>query len=407
MSWNVDGLNRQELDVLLDHVIGSMEWDILMLQESFHATGELTSSRADAIYTTSDVIPHVGCPAVIVHPRWAGASAFEGSGSHWVAIRIAGVVVLSVYLPRAGREHLFEEVLGEVASFLEARPADRFIIGTDANTHVGAHVDHVAIGPHVPGHLGRQAYERRADLFHEFLHEHNLMLTNTFADREVNDDQTVFTRLDPAGRGASQIDFIAASRSLPAVSVGVDTDVFFKTDHRPILATFALRARAAVKRKGCPLNWRPNEAWVGAAVANTWNWADWKAGREACAQLAARHRERPARAIDEALGALIAERRAAPAAQRREVGRRIYRHPRRLKKIIRADELLSAAARGPRRRHPKRRTTSIGRISLGMTTPTHASPIISRKCSATARRGTSRRSASATWTIGRRPRTVR
>ena len=90
------------------------------------------------------------------------------------------------------------------------------------------------------------------------------MLTNTFADLEVNDDQTVFTRLDPAGRGASQIDFIAASRSLPAVSVGVDTDVFFKTDHRPILATFALRARAAVKRKGCPLNWPPNDAWVGA-----------------------------------------------------------------------------------------------------------------------------------------------
>ena len=295
----------------------------------------------------------MGCPAVIVHPRWAGASAFEGSGSHWVAIRIAGVVVLSVYLPRAGREHLFEEVLGEVASFLEARPADRFIIGTDANTHVGAHVDHVAIGPHVPGHLGRQAYERRADLFHEFLHEHHLMSTNTFADREVNDDQTVFTRLDPAGRGASQIDFIAASRSLPAVSVGVDTDVLFKTDHRPILATFALRARAAVKRKGCPLNWRPNEAWVGAAVANTWNWADWKAGSEAWAQLAARHRERPARASDEALGALIAERRAAPAAQRREVDRRIYRHRRRLKRIRRADELLSAAARGAAPSPPK------------------------------------------------------
>ena len=32
VSWNVDGLNRQELDVLLDHVTGSMEWEILMLQ---------------------------------------------------------------------------------------------------------------------------------------------------------------------------------------------------------------------------------------------------------------------------------------------------------------------------------------------------------------------------------------
>ena len=29
-SWNVDGLSRHELDVIVDHVSGHAEWDVLM-----------------------------------------------------------------------------------------------------------------------------------------------------------------------------------------------------------------------------------------------------------------------------------------------------------------------------------------------------------------------------------------
>ena len=108
---------------------------------------------------------------------------------------------------------------------------------------MGPVVDHRHVRGATMNHQRRHLQLQRAALLHDFLADFEIYLANTF----MNDDSQAFhTRTNWAGGGATQIDFLAASLTIPCSSVGIDCNLDFSTDHRMVHGVFETRLFAGL-----------------------------------------------------------------------------------------------------------------------------------------------------------------
>ena len=86
---------------------------------------------AHELFTPSELMGRLRCPAVIVNRKWKGQSKIVGSAARWTAVELDGLLTLiSVHMPHKGRQFgEFEATLTEFQEFLNGRPNQHVILG--------------------------------------------------------------------------------------------------------------------------------------------------------------------------------------------------------------------------------------------------------------------------------------
>ena len=87
LSWNVGGLSKHSTDILLSQISMLTDWDVL-LQECFKKM-DGGNVGAHELFTPSELVGGLRCPAVIIHQRSNGQARAvgeraDGLQSSWV-----------------------------------------------------------------------------------------------------------------------------------------------------------------------------------------------------------------------------------------------------------------------------------------------------------------------------------
>ena len=217
LSWNVAGLAEDCTDIFLSQISMLADWDVLLLQECFRKLDGVNVGAHD-LFTPSELLGGLRCPAVIVNRKWKGQSKIVGGAARWTAVELDGqLTLISAHLPHKGRKlGEFEAALMEIQEFLNGRfqcepvrydrlsPCERVDPETE---NVGRHTRFIAS--------------------ESFTHDGDR--TGFDGDKHVDD-----CRQD----SLTQMDFIMTSRKLDMEQVQVLDLDWFKTDHRTVLAVF-------------------------------------------------------------------------------------------------------------------------------------------------------------------------
>ena len=123
LSWNVPGLAEDCTDIFLSQMSMLADWDVLLLQECFRKLDGVNVG-AHELFTPSELMGGLRCPAVIVNRKWKGQSKIFGSAARWTAVELDGqLALISAHLPHKGRKlGEFEAALTELQEFLNGRP---------------------------------------------------------------------------------------------------------------------------------------------------------------------------------------------------------------------------------------------------------------------------------------------
>ena len=78
---------------------------------------------AHELFTPSELVGGLRCPAVIIHQRWNGQARAVGGKSRLTAVELCGQLTInSAHLPHNGRKlGEFETVLGEIQDFMHEK----------------------------------------------------------------------------------------------------------------------------------------------------------------------------------------------------------------------------------------------------------------------------------------------
>ena len=79
LSWNVAGLAEDFTDIFLSQISMLADWDVLLLQECFRELDGVNVG-AHELFTPSELMGGLRCPADIVNQKWKGQSKIVGCG---------------------------------------------------------------------------------------------------------------------------------------------------------------------------------------------------------------------------------------------------------------------------------------------------------------------------------------
>ena len=102
LSWNVAGLAEDCTDIFLSQISMLADWDVLLLQECFRKLDGVNVG-AHELFTPSELMGGLRCPAVIVNRKWKGQSKIVGGAARWTAVELDGqLTLISVHMPHKG-----------------------------------------------------------------------------------------------------------------------------------------------------------------------------------------------------------------------------------------------------------------------------------------------------------------
>ena len=190
------------------------------------------------------------------------------------------------------------------------------------------------------------------------------------------DTGRITTRNDWNTDSPSQIDFVIASSSLVCTDTGVDEQMVFASDHRPVWATFQSTAQTsepmitAQKVPRAPCNWKPGPTWDNAAASFDWNWtAGWSDISSEWCNLATLHQLRKSQKFDLTLMTLLYDRKCAETLEeRRTLNKLIWRYRRKRKRKL-WKEAIDAAMSGAKRPETRKSNVVNWRRICGPTDP--------------------------------------
>ena len=85
LSRNVAGLAEDCTDIFLSQISMLADWDVLLLQECFHKLDGVDVGVHE-LFTPSELLGGLRCPAVIVNRKWKGQSKIVGGAARWTAV---------------------------------------------------------------------------------------------------------------------------------------------------------------------------------------------------------------------------------------------------------------------------------------------------------------------------------
>ena len=190
------------------------------------------------------------------------------------------------------------------------------------------------------------------------------------------DTGRITTRNDWNTDSPSQIDFVIACSSLVCTDTGVDEQMVFASDHRPVWATFQSTAQTsepmitAQKVPRAPCNWKPGPTWDNAAASFEWNWtAGWSDISSEWCNLAKLHQLRKSQKFDLTLMTLLYDRKCAETLEeRRTLNKLIWRYRRKRKRKL-WKEAIDAAMSGAKRPETRKSNVVNWRRICGPTNP--------------------------------------
>ena len=128
LSWSVAGLSEDSTDsfsAAFDaHIVG-----YLVAAGVFQKMDGVTVGAQD-LFTASELVGGLRCPAVIIHPRWNGQAIAVGGASRWTVVELGGqLTVISAHLPHKGRK------LGEFEDVMRERSGQHLTLDGDFNAN--------------------------------------------------------------------------------------------------------------------------------------------------------------------------------------------------------------------------------------------------------------------------------
>ena len=202
LSWNVAGLSEDCTDIFLTQISMPTDWDVLLLQECFRKLDGVNVG-AHELFTPSELLGGLRCPAVIVNQKWSGQSKIVGGAARWTAVELDGqLTLISAHLPHKGKKlGKFEAALMEIQEFVNGRPKQHVILGGDFNASLYGMTDFFHVGESNP--RPRKSVDTndslRARALHTMVTELDLTVTNT----RMNTD-TERELLSPVPAGQTQ-----------------------------------------------------------------------------------------------------------------------------------------------------------------------------------------------------------
>ena len=195
LSWNVAGLAEDCTDIFLSQISMLADWDVLLLQECFRKLDGVNVG-AHELFTPSELMGGLRCPAVIVNWKWKGQSKIVGGAARWTAVELDGqLTLISAHLPHKGRKlGEFEATLTELQEFLNGRPKQHVILGGDFNVNLFGMTDYLHVGESIPRPrtLIDTNDSLRARALHTMVTELDLTVTNTWMNADT--ERELFTR---------------------------------------------------------------------------------------------------------------------------------------------------------------------------------------------------------------------
>ena len=246
LSWNVAGLAENCTDIFLSQISMLADWDVLLLQECFRKLDGVDVGVHE-LFTPSELLGGLRCPAVIVSRKWKGQSKIVGDAARWIAVELDGqMTLISAHLPHKGSKlGEFEATWRNSKEFLNGRPKQHVIFGRDFNANLFGMTDYFHVGESIP--RPRTVIDTndslRARVLHTMVTELDLTVTNTWMNADT--ERELFTRSSWSNQEDSltQMDFIMTSRKLEMKHVQVLESDWFKTDHRAVYAVLSLRPK--------------------------------------------------------------------------------------------------------------------------------------------------------------------
>ena len=150
LSWNVAVLAAEDCtDIFLSQISMLAGWDVLLLQECFRKLDGLNVG-AHELFTPSELLGGLRCPAVIVNRKWKGQSKIVGGAARWTAVELDGqLTLISVHFPQKGRKlGEFEAALMEIQE--NVRPKQHVFLGGDFNVSLFGMTDYLHVGESIP-----------------------------------------------------------------------------------------------------------------------------------------------------------------------------------------------------------------------------------------------------------------
>ena len=126
LSWNVAGLAEDCTDMFLSQISMLVDWDVLLLQECFRKLDGVDVGVHE-LFTPSELLGGLRCPAVIVNRKWKGQSKIVGGGGKMDCGR-AGWTADPHFSSLAS--------LTEIQEFLNGRPKQHVILGGYFNVNL-------------------------------------------------------------------------------------------------------------------------------------------------------------------------------------------------------------------------------------------------------------------------------
>ena len=76
------GLSEDSTDIFLSQISMLPDWDVLLLQECFRKLDGVNVGAHD-LFTPSELLGGLRCPAIIVNQKWSEQSKIVGSAARW------------------------------------------------------------------------------------------------------------------------------------------------------------------------------------------------------------------------------------------------------------------------------------------------------------------------------------
>ena len=188
LSWNVAGLAEDCTDIFLSQISMPADWDVLLLQECFRKLDGVDVGVHE-LFTPSELLGGLRCPAVIVNRKWKGQSKIVGGAARWTAVELGGqLTFISAHLPHKGSKlGEFEATLTELQEFLNGRPKQHVILGGDFNVSLFGMTDYFHVGESIPRPrtLIDTNDSLRARALHTMVTELDLTVTNTWMNADT------------------------------------------------------------------------------------------------------------------------------------------------------------------------------------------------------------------------------
>ena len=119
LSWNVAGLAENCADIFLSQISMLTDWDVLLLQECFRKLDGVDVGVHE-LFTPSELLGGLRCPAVIVNRKWKGQSKIVGGAARWTAVELGGqLTFISAHFATQRKE------IGRIRSSFDGNPGIR------------------------------------------------------------------------------------------------------------------------------------------------------------------------------------------------------------------------------------------------------------------------------------------